>query len=69
MKFKVMYLKPKKKGFSEQTAVLLSIEDAVFWQDTIKKQGCQNVENLSGVLRLITIEPVTTLPTYSTRML
>ena len=44
MKFKVMYLKPKKKGFSEQTAVLLSIEDAVFWQDAIKKQGCQNVE-------------------------
>ena len=44
MKFKVMYLKPKKKGFSKQTAVLLSIEDAVFWQDTIMKQGCQNVE-------------------------
>ena len=44
MKFKVMYLKPKKKGFSEQTAFLLSIEDAVFWQDTIKKQGCQNIK-------------------------
>ena len=44
MKFKVMYLKPKKKGFSEQTAVLLSIEDAVFWQDTVKKQGCQNIK-------------------------
>jgi hypothetical protein len=44
MKFQVKYLKPKKKGFSEQTAVLLSFEDAVFWQDTVKKQGCKEVE-------------------------
>ena len=24
--------------------VVLSIEDAIFWQDTIKKQGCRNIE-------------------------
>jgi len=44
MKYQVHYLKPKKKMYSKQVATFLTIEDAGFWEQTIKTQGCKNVE-------------------------
>ena len=38
MKFKVMYLKPKKKAYSKQIATFLTIEDAGFWEQMVKTQ-------------------------------
>jgi hypothetical protein len=41
MKYQVVYLKPKKKGYyTKQKAVFLKIEDATFWEQVIKEQGC-----------------------------
>lgn len=37
MIYQVNYLKPKKKGYSKQTAKFLKIEDAVFWEEHVKK--------------------------------
>ena len=37
MMYQVKYLKPKKKGFSVQTATFLKIEDAMFWEEHVKK--------------------------------
>jgi hypothetical protein len=40
MKFKVTYLRPKKKGvFSKQEAVFYDIEDAVFYEQEMTKRG------------------------------
>lgn len=44
MKYQVTYIKPKKKGISKQTAVFYNVEDAFFWQDTVKKDGCKDIE-------------------------
>ena len=44
MKYQVIYLKPKKKAYSKQTAVFYTIEDATHWEKYIKSQGCQNTE-------------------------
>ena len=44
MKYQVVYLRPKKKGYSKQTASFLSIDDAVFWQQVIEKQGAKDVQ-------------------------
>ena len=30
-------MKPKKKGYAKQTATFLKIEDAVFWDQHVKK--------------------------------
>ena len=30
-------MKPKKKGYAKQTATFLKIEDAVFWEEHVKK--------------------------------
>ena len=48
MIYQVNYLKPKKKGYSKQTAKFLKIEDAVFWEEHVKK-------NLSAVDTTITV--------------
>jgi hypothetical protein len=45
MKYKVVYLKPKKKNhYSEQTAVFYTIEDAIFWEKMVKQNSCVDVE-------------------------
>jgi hypothetical protein len=48
MKFSVTYEQPKKKGFAKQTAVFYKIEDAHFWQEYIKNQGCKNIQVLAN---------------------
>jgi hypothetical protein len=44
MKYQVTYLKPKKKMYSKQVATFLTIEDAGFWEQTVRTQGCKDVE-------------------------
>jgi hypothetical protein len=34
--YQVMYLKPKKKGYAQQKATFMKIEDAVFWEKHVK---------------------------------
>jgi hypothetical protein len=47
MKFKVQYLKPKKKQiYTEDTATFYNIEDAEFWAKMIGKQGCKDIKIL-----------------------
>ena len=46
--YKVNYLKPKKKGFAKHSANFLKIEDAVFWEEHVKK-------NLKAVDTTITV--------------
>lgn len=47
MVYQVSYLKPKKKGYSEQIAGdFLKIEDAQFWSDIVKKQGAKDIQIL-----------------------
>lgn len=41
-----MYLKPKKKGFSQQIATLLTIDDAEFWAKVVKTQGAKDIKIL-----------------------
>ena len=43
-KYQVVYMKPKKKGYSKQVATFLSIDDAAFWEQVIKKQGAKDIE-------------------------
>lgn len=43
MKYEVIYLKPKKKGYAKQSATFLKIEDAFFWQSVIEKQGAKDI--------------------------
>jgi hypothetical protein len=44
--YQVTYLKPKKKGYSKQTATLLTIEDAIFWEKIVIEQGAKDVKIL-----------------------
>jgi hypothetical protein len=44
MKYQVIYLKPKKKSFSKQSATFFTIEDASFWEQVVKSKGCKDVE-------------------------
>lgn len=44
MKYQVIYLKPKKKTYSKQVVTFYRIEDAVFWEEMIQKQGCKETE-------------------------
>ena len=37
MMYQVQYLKPKKKGYAKHTATFMKIEDAVFWEQHVKK--------------------------------
>tara|TARA_Y100000289_G_C3811369_1_gene93896 strand:- start:126 stop:272 length:147 start_codon:yes stop_codon:yes gene_type:complete len=44
MKYQVIYQQPKKKGFATQKATFFKIEDAVFWEELMKKNGCKDFE-------------------------
>ncbi len=46
--YQVNYMKPKKKGYAKQKATFLKIEDAVFWEEHVKK-------NLGAVDTQITV--------------
>ena len=48
MMYQVNYMKPKKKGYAQQKATFLKIEDAVFWEEHVKK-------NLGAVDTMITV--------------
>ena len=48
MMYQVNYMKPKKKGYAKQQATFLKIEDAVFWEEHVKK-------NLNAVDTTITV--------------
>lgn len=39
MKYQVIYLKQKKNKQTKQVATFYSIEDAIYWENYIKKQG------------------------------
>ena len=45
LRYKVSYLKPKKKGFySKQEATFLDPEGALLWQEHVEKEGCKNIK-------------------------
>ena len=44
MKYQVTYLKPKKKSYSKQVVTFYTIEDASYYEQNIKQQGCKNTE-------------------------
>ena len=44
--YQVTYLKPKKKGYSEQIATFFKIDDAEFWSKIVEKQGAKEVKIL-----------------------
>lgn len=44
MKYRVVYIKNKKKSSSKQEATFYSIEDASMWEKHVIEQGCTNVE-------------------------
>lgn len=43
MKYEVIYLKPKQKGYAKQSATFLKIEDAIFWESVVKNQGAKDI--------------------------
>jgi len=46
MMYQVTYLKPKKKGFSTQTASFLKVDDAIWWENLMKHEGCKDIKIL-----------------------
>ena len=48
MMYQVNYMKPKKKGYAKHTATFMKIDDAVFWEEHVKK-------NLGAVDTTITV--------------
>lgn len=44
MRYKVIYKKPKKKGYSKQEAVFLDLDSAFFWEKLMKTQGATEIE-------------------------
>ena len=44
MKYQVIYQRPKKKGFATQKATFLKIEDAVYWEEMKRKEGCKDFQ-------------------------
>ena len=44
IKYQVTYLKPKKKMYSRQVVTFYKIEDAGFWEQMVKNQGCKEIE-------------------------
>jgi hypothetical protein len=46
-RYQVTYLKPKKKGYSQQTAGdFLTIDDAEFWYNYVEKNGALDIKIL-----------------------
>jgi len=43
-KYQVVYMKPKKKSYSKQIATFYTIEDASYYEECIKQQGCKESE-------------------------
>lgn len=43
MRYIVMYTKPKKKGYSEQSATFFELVDAIRWENHVKENGAKNV--------------------------
>ena len=44
MKFKVSYMKPKKKGYySQQVATFYDERDALNWEHHIRRNGCKEI--------------------------
>jgi hypothetical protein len=43
MKYEVTFLKPKKTGYSKQSAVFLKIDDAIWYETLIKSQGAKDI--------------------------
>lgn len=43
MKYEVRYLIPKKKGYAQQAATFLKIDDAIYWESIIKEQGAKEI--------------------------
>jgi hypothetical protein len=43
MIFEVRYRQPKKKGFSNQVATFLKLDDAFFWESHIKNNGAKDI--------------------------
>ena len=46
MMYQVTYLKPKKKGYSTQTATFLKVDDAEFWSKIVEEQGAKDIKIL-----------------------
>lgn len=46
MMYQVKYLKPKKKGYANHTATFMKIDDAIFWEQLMTKQGCKDFQIL-----------------------
>ena len=44
MIYQVTYLKPKKKGYSNQSASFLKIDDAIWWETLMKDEGCKDIK-------------------------
>jgi hypothetical protein len=46
MKFKIVYLKPKKKKnhYSQQEVVFYDERDALNWSHHVKRQNCKDIE-------------------------
>jgi len=44
--YQVQYLKPKRKGYSTQTATFLKIDDAEFWYKLMEHQGAKDIKIL-----------------------
>lgn len=44
--YDVTYMKPKKKGFSTQTATFMKIEDCIWWEKIKAKEGCKDFKIL-----------------------
>lgn len=42
-RYEVHYLQPKQKGYSKQVATFLKIDDAIFWENMIIKQGAKDI--------------------------
>ena len=63
LKYQVSYKKPKKKGYACHKAVFYKIEDAIFWEEHVKK-------NLNAVDTQITVHylPQTTNSVYINRV-
>jgi hypothetical protein len=44
MKYEIRFLKRKKRGhYSQQSAVFLNIEDAIWYESIIKSQGAKEI--------------------------
>lgn len=43
MKYDVIYMKPKKKGYAKETATFLKIDDAIFWENYVRSKGAKEV--------------------------